>query len=1281
MLNDIISSVIFEKYFVRRKFILIQSKNKKSRFYTSAISFALVVAMGTGMMFGATACKPKNTPPAVTDPGENRVVDDNPTTNSANTIISPVESVNGDKYEYDYSATTAVGYSSKVIGNVDRKKPVAEVRNEGLPEYPVYGYTLKSVIGTGANEVAARDALIAESVYLMAKSSGDGQKGDYTWMDENGYLYTGTTAQPVQSVNPDGTRRQLYEHTTAKGMYLGGLNGTDELLDSEPGLVKEVTIRPRGYNSYSVTGLYAPAGEVIKIEISEADMKATGGLTIHIGQALYNGQSNNIWTAKNQMQRFPNVLNTMIVNKNTATLENGVYTAYVGSFVGGPIYIRNTSATYTATISGGVAYSHFILGYTTKEEFEENKKTSTPYFDLEVWNYGVLHSGPKYYARNFSYEDIYKAAIVWEKVSSVTTTGSSQGIVFLYEPFVAAGAAVAFPGRSSVNCPTDWMNGSLNYNQIVTSGSWGNFHEYHHNFQGYGVGNGGEVTNNGMTLVSYALFTKISAKRGMESFGGQGLGGWNNYTSATWALNDLLSIQRGGHPSNGDRGLAIYSTLLHNFGANNYIQAKYKQQVSHYGQSYQGYLRAWQDITHNDMTYFFKDVLKGIDQTVADKWRNPDYPVFVPVSSVYQTGRSYMCDGEKKYFHTMQPYVIPYGEEFTIDLNQYSAPNNQYAGGSIVIPDGFDYKIKSISKPAHGSLEAIDDYKFKFTPDETMRSGQIIVTLEITKKDKAFKVDDVDLVLEFEQSHETNKMTLERTTYTYTAENMYADATVAYDNNFENYTSVVEKANHTNPTQNCNTDIWFYPNDDKTHEAHPTSPDSHFVHPNTIEVLDGKLYFEEQGKYRIYLRGRTNCAVYYSLDGGKTYELGAKVTKGSGSGFYLNNPETYFDIELEKNSWVYVKEVLIVQDKPVISYIGLGYGKWSTPMFTIVEKYFDKAGNEVSSPDDENYFRTETHYYDLNGNEVTEEEANNAQPIAPTKASYINAYRTNYEFPDNAGFVSDYFYTRNYTYNYSDNVWANENAKQTVTSENYKPWDANEHKLEHLADGDRTTRSHTNFTPTEAKPFIFTVDMGAEKTVSRMVIYSQNRSDLMIVKAFTLYGSKDGTNFFEVYKEDDAPNKGSTVTVNFPEATFRYYKMEVTRSSGRYIIIDEIEMWKIFEINGGTQFTPDNKAFTYGGNWQIKSTQSTFGHVFVGSKNAEMAFKFKGNRLALLSSDAFDRNFEVTIDGKKVSSIDLKAITGGYGASFISDLLEDTEHTVVIKCLGEANLDSIVIYK
>ena len=207
----------------------------------------------------------------------------------------------------------------------------------------------------------------------------DAGGGNYKWIDKDGYLYSGTTAEPVPALDKFGIHRRLYKHSASAGLYFG------DVAEDEPGIIKQVIMRPRAYTrGYGVTGVYAPAGEVIKIQMSEADMNATGGIVIHIGQALYNGQSNNIWTAKNQMQRFPNVLNTMIVNKNTATFENGVYTAYVGSFVGGPIYIRNTSATYTATISGGVAYSHFILGYTTKEEFEENKKTSTPYFDLEV---------------------------------------------------------------------------------------------------------------------------------------------------------------------------------------------------------------------------------------------------------------------------------------------------------------------------------------------------------------------------------------------------------------------------------------------------------------------------------------------------------------------------------------------------------------------------------------------------------------------------------------------------------------------------------------------------------------------------------------------------------------------------------------------------------------------------------------------------------------------------------------------------------------------------------
>ncbi len=650
------------------------------------------------------------------------------------------EKVNG------YVGVGVVGYSAEILGEAPRKTP--EVSDEGLEEYPQYGKNLSSVLGGDDGQKAKRTALIEESAYLAASTTKNGGTSahPYNMMDAQGGLYyIDESLNKTPSVDNSGKRRYLYKHTASDGMYLGNVS------DDEPRIIKRVTMRPRGYDGYGVTGVYAPAGEVIRIQMSEEDMNLTGGITVHIGQALYNGQANNIWVEKNQMPRMPVILNTMTVDKNTATLSGGVYTAYVGSFFGGPIYIRNTNVSFTATITGGVTYSHFILGYTTKEEFEKNAKSSAPYFDLEVWDRGVLHSGPKTYVGGKSYDDIYKAATLWEKVASVTTTGSNQGIVFMYDPFVAAGAAVAFPGRRSVNCPLGWMSASLDYDGAVTSGCWGNFHEYHHNFQGYGVGNGGEVTNNGMTLVSYALFTKISAARGIGDYGAQNLSGWNRYTSATWALDQTLKIAKPDqNPENGDQGLALYATLLHSFGADRFITAKVTQTG---GQNYTAYMKAWQNATHNNMLYYFKDVLKGTD--IDESAVNSEYPMFVPVSCVYQTGRSYLYDGEKKYCRTMRPYVIP-DEPFDIDLSEYTVEDGKYVGGSIVIPDGFSYRLKSVTKPKNGTIEVIDNGgTLRYIPDDNdsaLGSGQIVITLGITKDDGAFRVDDVDIVLEFEQA-------------------------------------------------------------------------------------------------------------------------------------------------------------------------------------------------------------------------------------------------------------------------------------------------------------------------------------------------------------------------------------------------------------------------------------------------------------------------------------------------------------------------------------------------
>ncbi|MDE6758654.1 MAG: M60 family metallopeptidase [Clostridia bacterium] len=1176
-------------------------------------------------------------------------------------------------YTYEYANATTVGFASKDLGTINRVKPVSEIKNEGYVAescYPIYGHTPANVLGDA--NATTRSRLISESSYLTATGTWNAGGGGYTWMDKDGYLYSGTTANPIPTVNTRSEHRQLYQHTASVGLYYG------DVADSEPGRIKEITFRPRQYTrGYNVTGLYAPAGEVVKIQISEKDMNATGGISVHIGQALYNGKANNIWLQKNQMQRFPVILNTMVITKDTATLENGVYTAYVGSFLGGPIYIRNESVTFKATISGGVTYSHFILGYTTKEEFEQNAKSSAPYFDLEVWDNGVLHSGPNLYAKNFSYDDLYKAAILWEKVSLVTTTKSTQGIVFLYDPFVAAGAAVAFPGQGSVNCPAGWMSNSLNYESITTSGAWGNFHEYHHNFQGYGVGNGGEVTNNGMTLVSYSLFTKISSSRGLDSYGAEGLGGWNSYTSATWALEEVLKIARADQsPSNGNQGLALYATLLHNFGPDNYIQAKVTQSG---GQNYLAYLKAWQNVTHNDMTYYFKDILQGITAEQAAELTNPEYSMFVPVSSVYQTGRSYMYDGEKKYITTMQPFVINYGEDYTFDLNKYTYEGGMYKGGSINIPEGFSFSIKEVKQPQYGKVTSLGDNKYTYTPDKkNMNSGEIIVTLQITKdNDPSFKVDDVDLVLEFEQTHEKNKFTLERTTYTYDSGKMYTDAVEAYENNYKNYSSKVE-GNNLNGVQNSNTDIWYYPNTD----AYKDSP--YVVKENTVAEVSGKLYFKDGGKYRLYLRGRSNCAMYYSIGDDKHFELGGKITSASPAvsntaNFRTGDANTYVDIEVEAESWVYFKLVLIVELKPQISFIGLGFGQWQDPLFTIQEKK-DENGNVIG-----------TIYYDQMGREVSEEEVNNAQPVAPTKVSYCTAYRSDYEFPTKK-FEADYFYTRKYNYNYvGDTIIVTEGKKQIPTADcNYIAWTPAEQSIDNLFDGKSDTGIHFSsaWGVSANKPAILAFDIGEAVTANTMTLYTylQTGSNSKgFPSTFTLEGSLDGKEYFDMgsWTGQSQPAVSRDYLLKDGKAyTFRYYRLTVTASNNGRCALNGLTFSNTirFTGDGNNLFSPDNEMFTFSRVWRAEQAYSMFGHVYVGKKGYTMKFEFEGTNFIILSSSQYANKFEVKIDGKVVSSMDLKEEKDEIYASYISSSLSSGKHKVEIKCKSKASIDSIAIY-
>ena len=535
----------------------------------------------------------------------------------------------------------------------------------------------------------------------------------------------------------------------------------------------------------------------------------------------------------------------------------------------------------------------------------------------------------------------------------------------------------------------------------------------------------------------------------------------------------------------------------------------------------------------------------------------------------------------------------------------------------------------------------------------------------------------------------------------------------AYNSNFHGATKV--ESDHSNPTQNANTDVWLVPDNDAGHQKFPNAKDQEIAKPNQIIEVKGKLYFDEAGKYRIYLRGRVNCAMYYSTDGGKTYQLGATVKNGSGSGFYLNNPDTYVDLDVEAKSWIYYKSAFITltEKQTTIGYMGLGLGQWRQTMFTIAEKYYNAAGTEVESADDEEYSYTETTYNDMNGHPVavtkqvkgsTETEyykiVNNnrvestmeevaklteSKLLPPTSASYVNAYRSNYQFPDNSSFESDYFYVRNYNYNYTDNLLQNSN--QTIIESNYTShsWSVSTFPLSNLTDGNRNTFIHTNnWGNSVDRPLEFVIDMGEAKPVNRMTIYTQYRpnGDYHTAKTFTLEGSLDGETFFPVGTFENVPRNNLATTVNFEEITFRYYRLIITGSTGSHVIISEIEMWRMLEINGNgaNLVAPNNDALIFVGNWKSESMQSSFGYAYVGERGSKLKFEMIGTRLAILTSTLHESNFEVYIDGKKCDSVSVKQVDGDFGITYLSRQYEYGKHKVEIRCKGKTYIDSLAIY-
>lgn len=1170
--------------------------------------------------------------------------------------------------------TSRTGYQVRYLNSHELKRIIPQILSNSRSErpngqdpypedkpYPEYGYTVKLL-------QEEKQALIRESCYLCSKATSK-SNGTYDKMDSSGFLYL-NDGTPVKDIN--GNHRKLYKHCASNGMYFGSAKFFGPLKDDEPPVIKKITFKPRIGGNYNVTGLYAPAGEVIKVEISENDLKRVGTVKIHLGQCLYNGQPNNIWDQR-EMNRMPVILNTMDITPQNSEFnsETKMYIGYIGSFYGGPIYVCNCSSEFTVTISGAVNYRHFILNFTTRDEFEQLCKSSAPYFDLEIWENGVLFSGPVQMVRNYTYDDLYKAAVLWEKISLVSNQVRNQGIVFLYDCFVAAGGAVAFPGRWSVNCPAGWLTEALNYNSFVTNGSWGNCHEYNHNFQGYGFPGGGEVTNNALNLVSYCSFTKISSNRQLNSSGEVGLGAWNAYTSSSNVLRMAKEFKNGNINQ-----LALYATLIHNIGQTSFMAAVKKRnpdasvnpnQLA--GNSDQ-YYRSLCYSSGYDMTFFFDEIaltVKGmgeVSQESRTEIQNQKMPMFVPIGCVYQVGRSVQGKNMKKSFvKTEQPFEIMFGKPFAIDLRPYIMQDKTYQGGSMVLPDAFDYVIKNISNPPHGTLtkHETQENTWIYNPDPNyLNSGEIYVIFGITKKDNSFIVDDIDLVIEFQQSHEFGKNVLERTIYQYNT-NQYQTAKAAYENNYDGYIKKYDEPN-INPTQNSNTDVWV---------PKPSN--------NAVFEIRGKFYIAQNADYRIQIRGRHSVALYVSTDNAQTFHFAAEHNQEyKNPAFPTNEQSSYIDLtDCKKGDWIYFKEILLVNYDA--AFIGLGTGKLEKPRISISNNQLTYEGPDQTIVIEGKQKVIKSHSV------ITKAESDLFKPTATI--SYAHAYNTNYQLVEQPEFQSEYLFKRHYDYKFDPSIQYNEKGK-LLESSPFVGWDENQ-GLGSLFDDNENNQIHNNkwvqdFV-SEKTPFYLVVDLEKEIEVNQMVIlgsvFDKNQYQ---PKNFKLYGGLNRDNLEEIVTVTNSKVENKNVVVNFPKSVvIRYYKFVCTQTYERgsgYISFRCLKFQLASPVlSNGSLLTPDNEIIHYEGNWTTQHLISTFGRICVGQISSTATLTFNGTRFAIFSLYPDDVKIDITVDGNKAFP--------GYDTNshpfrlvFLSQQLQIGEHNVQIKCLNVANVEAIAIW-
>lgn len=417
----------------------------------------------------------------------------------------------------------------------------------------------------------------------------------------------------------------------------------------------------------------------------------------------------------------------------------------IGSPYGGPLYIQPLPNSVEVIITGAVETPHFILGVTTKEEFEATLRDAPGLIcTLDTENGQLI--GPSSAMRNT--DDIEKVAYFWHSVFTVNEsfTGKSYNfnIIMSFDHHVPAGSAVAL-SESSCAMPKDWLNTCLNYNSITTNGCWGVFHELGHTkddaygIDAWGMLNPrnaeGEVTNNLMIILVYTMLCNMDNRVAWVEHGDMST---HPYLTMNYVINTVMKYDFDDYAQfapdkNYDdyfKMLSLYVTLVHHFGPEKFVDFfyTYKEKRSLYCP---GFPRA---------EFAYRMALATNWNIVP--WLNEVYHANI-TDEMFSENQLAFMNSLKVFYPIAYRYANGVNDTETArkhEIDFFNPTTFDFSGDNILSPT--DFEVVRFIAPKYGKINAnLNTLQVVYTPPEEIVEGdEFAAVVKITKTGEEVKL-------------------------------------------------------------------------------------------------------------------------------------------------------------------------------------------------------------------------------------------------------------------------------------------------------------------------------------------------------------------------------------------------------------------------------------------------------------------------------------------------------------------------------------------------------------